>query len=442
MSTTKKKNIPPYYNFPRPEIQALVPRTAKKILDLGCASGRLGMELKKRQGCTVEGVDINPEMLKHAEKRLDCTHHANLDTLDWSKLKGPYDCIILGDTLEHLINPWKVLHEANKLRAHDGVIVASIPNIAHPRIVENLKKGLFRYEPYGICDSDHKRFFTRSSITQMFSQEELKITHLKPYPLPEDPQAFLIKAKPTDGGYAKPQVTIIIVTHNKLNYLAACIESIRKNTTYPHKIIVVDNGSKDGTIDWLRKQEDILTIENEHNLGFPIGNNLAMSMLNTPLFCLLNNDTIVTHGWLYQLANVIGSQDSIKAVGPTTNYISGPQQDNNGQYQTIQDMEKYAAKILSRPNNLMQKFPRLVFFCTLLKSELVRTIGLLDEIFSPGNYEDDDYCMRINQAKGSTVISRSVFIHHYGQTSWKDNPQAYADLMRRNERLFRAKWNL
>ncbi|MBA7662088.1 Trans-aconitate 2-methyltransferase [subsurface metagenome] len=438
----KKQGIPPYYNFPRPEIQALVPREAKTILDLGCASGRLGAELKKRQDCAVHGVDFNPEMLKEAKKRLDWVHLANLDALDWKVVNREWDCIIFGDILEHLINPWAVLHQANKLLSPDGLIVASIPNIAHPRMVENLKRGLFRYTPYGICDSDHKRFFTKTSITQMFSQEELKITHLEPWPLPEDPQSFLIKAKPTDGRYAKPQVTIIIVTYNKLNYLAACIESIRKNTTHPHKIIVVDNGSKDGTIAWLRKQEDILTIENEHNLGFTIGNNLAMSMLNTPLFCLLNNDTIVTHGWLNRLAYVLESQDSIKAVGPTTNYISGPQQDNNAQYATIEDMEKYAAKILLRPSNLMQRSPRLVFFCTLLKTKLIRTIGLLDEIFSPGNFEDDDYCMRINQAKGSTIISRSVFIHHYGQTSWRSNPQAYADLMRRNQKLFRAKWNL
>ena len=89
--------------------------------------------------------------------------------------------------------------------------------------------------------------------------------------------------------------SIVILTYNKLNYTKKCIESIRKYTCKEsYEIIVVDNASTDGTIEWLKTQSDIITIFNKENLGFPKGCNQGIEIAQGSEILLLNNDVIVT----------------------------------------------------------------------------------------------------------------------------------------------------
>ena len=104
--------------------------------------------------------------------------------------------------------------------------------------------------------------------------------------------------------------SIVILTYNKLNYTKKCIESIRKYTCKEsYEIIVVDNASTDGTIEWLKTQSDIITIFNKENLGFPKGCNQGIKIAKGDEVLLLNNDVIVTPKWLINLLEALYSSE-------------------------------------------------------------------------------------------------------------------------------------
>ncbi|MCX7612560.1 MAG: hypothetical protein N2043_13340, partial [Ignavibacterium sp.] len=120
---------------------------------------------------------------------------------------------------------------------------------------------------------------------------------------------------------------------------------------------------------------------------------------------------------------------------------SGLQKDPNAKYEKIEDMFKYAEEVKEKNKNQILYFPRVAFLCTLIKKEVIEKIGGLDERFSPGNYEDDDFCLRAQLAGFKTVIVKDAFIHHFGSKSFKANGEkAYLERLKTNEKIFVEKW--
>lgn len=237
------------------------------------------------------------------------------------------------------------------------------------------------------------------------------------------------------------KTSIIILTYNKLDYTKQCIESIRKYTepgTY--EIIVVDNQSQDGTVEWLNDQDDIIKILNSENLGFPKGCNQGIDISTGDNILLLNNDTVVTNNWLSNLTACLYSSENTGAVGPVTNYCSNNQAIPVS-YKSIEEMQVFSGQYnVSDPRKWEQR-DRLVGYCLLIKSKVVGQIGGLDERFSPGNYEDNDYCLRILLAGYKIVLCRDTFIHHFGSLSFNDNRQEYLNLLGINRIKFENKWS-
>ncbi|HHV75686.1 MAG TPA: glycosyltransferase family 2 protein, partial [Thermoanaerobacterium sp.] len=110
--------------------------------------------------------------------------------------------------------------------------------------------------------------------------------------------------------------SIIIVTHNQLEYTRKCIESIRKHTKLPYELIVIDNASNDETVEYLESQHDIKLIKNNENRGFPASCNQGISIAKGEYIVLLNNDTIVTENWLNNLLYCLNNAENAGIVGP------------------------------------------------------------------------------------------------------------------------------
>lgn len=235
-------------------------------------------------------------------------------------------------------------------------------------------------------------------------------------------------------------VSIVILTHNKLEYTKMCIESIRQYTqTIPYEIIVVDNNSTDGTRDWLLAQTDLKIIANPSNVGFPAGCNQGILAANGDAILLLNNDTVVTHMWLSRMVSCLYSDPQIGAVGPVTNN-SSYYQSIPVTYNTMEAMQDFAREFNTVLPVRTEDRLKLVGFCMLIKRSVITNVGLLDESFSPGNFEDDDYSVRMILAGFRMMVCHSVFIHHFGSTSFRDNPSEYQSLMQRNQSKFISKW--
>jgi glycosyltransferase involved in cell wall biosynthesis/precorrin-6B methylase 2 len=161
------------YTGYRHDIAKLVPLGAKNILDVGCSVGALGSHLRLRNQAKVTGLELDPEMIAVASTKLDRVIQGNVEELDWDAYfkPGDFDCIIFGDLLEHLHDPWTVLKKANRFLAPNGVIVASLPNIAH---ISTASRLIFRQDwPYndrGLHDRTHLRFFVLRTIQELFNE--------------------------------------------------------------------------------------------------------------------------------------------------------------------------------------------------------------------------------------------------------------------------------
>lgn len=236
------------------------------------------------------------------------------------------------------------------------------------------------------------------------------------------------------------KTSIIILTHDNLNYTQMCINSIMKYTDKgTYEIIVVDNNSGDGTVQWLKEQQYIRTIFNNENYGFPKGCNQGIEISEGENILLLNNDTIVTKNWLNNMTKCLYSNINIGAVGCVTNNCSN-YQTIECNYETIEEMFDFSEKYNISNEELWEEKVRLIGFCMLIKKVVVNEVGLLDEIFTPGNFEDDDYSYRIIKSGYKLFLCKDTFIHHFGSVSFKENPQEYSETMKINQKKFLNKW--
>lgn len=215
------------------------------------------------------------------------------------------------------------------------------------------------------------------------------------------------------------KTSIILLSYNTHELTKTCIESIRRFTPPGwYEIIVVDNASTDASPAWLKEQKDVRLILNDENKGFPAGCNQGMEIAaegNDIL--LLNSDTIVTPRWLVNLQQALYSSYDVGAVSCMTNCCSNFQT-MEVEYNDLEGLMKLAEQVNHSNPALWEKRILLIGFCLLIKNAAFRQVGFLDEAFSPGNCEDDDYCLRLVKAGYTLLLCRDTFIHHYGGASF------------------------
>lgn len=155
--------------------------------------------------------------------------------------------------------------------------------------------------------------------------------------------------------------------------------------------------------------------------------------------CILNNDILVTPNWLSNLLNCLQSDDKIGMVGPVTNFISGEQL-IEVPYQSIEDMYSFAATHNVPNAGKWQGTDRIVGFCLIFRRELFEATGYLDEGFEIGNFEDEDYVLRVRLNGRKLVIARDTFIHHYGSVTIRELGDQIESINDKNAAFFRDKW--
>lgn len=172
------------YESDRLEVQALVPRSARRILDLGCSSGAIGVALKRRQQAEVVGVEIDPTYAADAERRLDRVLNADLEELmERSDLEGDlgrFDCLLAADVLEHLRDPWTVLRRTASLLAPGGTAVISLPNVRYWQTFWWLGwHGTWPRRDEGLFDRTHLRWFALTDALELVEQAGLDVADVK-----------------------------------------------------------------------------------------------------------------------------------------------------------------------------------------------------------------------------------------------------------------------
>lgn len=159
------------------DLLAMLPTTARRIVEVGCSSGALAREYKKlNPGCQYAGIEIVPEYAHLAKRYCDSVHAVDIEGAPGEFIRElAADCWIFGDCLEHLRDPWALLARIRECIPDDGSIVACIPNAQHWTVQVRLCCGEFRYEDMGLMDRTHLRWFTRMTILEMFQNAKFKV---------------------------------------------------------------------------------------------------------------------------------------------------------------------------------------------------------------------------------------------------------------------------
>ena len=189
-----------YYAAPRLELIGHIPPGARKVLDVGCATGLFGEAVRHHLGrCQVFGIELNP---RAAEQARTVLHEVVTGDIEETKLPESFrdfDCIVCGDVLEHLRDPEAVLRRLGERLAPEGRIVISIPNVQFYEVIAMLASGNWTYTHAGILDETHRHFYTKTDLEELIRRAGLECRTIEPlsmatldvFPLPEDRVARL-----------------------------------------------------------------------------------------------------------------------------------------------------------------------------------------------------------------------------------------------------------
>ncbi|NOX90061.1 MAG: glycosyltransferase [Calditrichaeota bacterium] len=241
-----------------------------------------------------------------------------------------------------------------------------------------------------------------------------------------------------------PEVSIIMLTFNALEYTKKCVRSILEHTKIPYEIIFVDNGSTDGTVEYLnsllKEHSYFKAIFNKKNKGFAYGNNQGARIAGGKYLLFLNNDVLVSDGWLNDLVSAIEKDEKIGMVGPITNSISGLQRVVDIPYKDETGFHRFARQVSEVNRNKITPRRRIAGFCMLMPARLFKELKGFDKNFGTGNFEDDDLCIRVRNRKYAIMVHEGVFIHHYGSQTFKANNIRYDQSLQQKARIFYRKW--
>jgi GT2 family glycosyltransferase len=240
------------------------------------------------------------------------------------------------------------------------------------------------------------------------------------------------------------KVTIIILTWNGLAYTKRCLETLRGRTIFPnYEVVVVDNGSTDGTVEYLKTLPWLRLFVNSENVGFVRGNNRAMAECGADSdFLLLNNDTeIIQPDWLSRLQDTAYSTPEVGIVGARLRRPEGMLQ-HAGTYMPVETF--WGQQIGAGEKDINQfnadaEVEGVVFACAYIKREVYEAVGPLDaDYFS--YFEDSDYCLKARSHGFKVVCCGSATVVHYENTSTKVNKVSHGGMFLESQKIFKRKW--
>jgi GT2 family glycosyltransferase/acetyltransferase-like isoleucine patch superfamily enzyme/2-polyprenyl-3-methyl-5-hydroxy-6-metoxy-1,4-benzoquinol methylase/predicted Zn-dependent protease len=413
----------------------------KRVLDVACGAG-YGSAMFAETAQQVVGGDVSPETVKYCQNYYSFDN-LKFEVMDIRNINYPdksFDIINSFETLEHVVEGEVFLKEVTRLLADDGMLAISTPlggPVGNPYHFAYYQKGTF---------SSYLRNFFEEVQLLFQIDDQFQDKSISPDYAPTFTGEYALAICKTPKNRVAGLTSIIILGYNQLELTKACLDSIARFTNEPYEIIIVDNGSNDETIEYFQQYKDsndnVQVIFNGENRGYAAGNNQGLTLAKGEYVLLLNNDTVVTDGWLTRMLAIFKSQPEVGLVGPMSNYVAGPQLINGVPYKNLKQMHQFAKKLADKNSGQTTECFRIVGFCLMARRAVVDRIGGLDEKFGRGNFEDDDFCIRAAISGFKALIAKDVFIHHVGGQTFQTLNIDYRKSIEKNWVIFKTKWNI
>jgi methionine biosynthesis protein MetW len=152
--------------------------TGARVLDIGCGTGSVSRLIRDHRHATVVGIEPNAERAALCRAR-GIEVHAGYLTPELLATLGMFEAIVFADVLEHVANPAALLHLVRPALKANGIVVASMPNVAHWTVRARLLLGRFNYSESGIMDATHLRWFTTKTVRELFVRSGFHVTTLE-----------------------------------------------------------------------------------------------------------------------------------------------------------------------------------------------------------------------------------------------------------------------
>lgn len=254
------------------------------------------------------------------------------------------------------------------------------------------------------------------------------------------------QAPALDAEFAQlfPKVSILMVTHNEPKFTELCLQSLELYTNYPNwELVAVDNGSKPETVRllqrWAERLPNMRLLLNPENRGFPAACNQGAKLAFGEIFCLLNNDTVVTPGWLSALVDELLRDPKVGLVGPVSNGVSNEAQVRVPE-EALQALSYWGIRRCQKFFRQSRSLHMLAFYCVATWRKVWEQLGGLDEAFGIGLFEDDDFSLRIRRAGYRLRCRLDAYVHHLQSSSFaKLSDTRYVQIYENNRKLFLSK---
>jgi GT2 family glycosyltransferase len=229
-----------------------------------------------------------------------------------------------------------------------------------------------------------------------------------------------------------------MVVWNEWQITKQALSTIKKNSNFPYRLILVDNNSDNKTKSFLKDIEktqefgETVVIFNDKNLGWIKGVNKGLEISTNKYICFINNDVLCGVDWL---KNMINTMEKISKIG-----IANPRGNERSENKYIKDLNEYSLKLSRQNKGLYIELDHCSGFCMLIKKEVVDKIGGLDTIYGFGYYEDNDYSYKAKQQGYICAEISDAIVYHYISKSTNKNEEWKKRIIARNKIIFENRW--
>lgn len=252
-----------------------------------------------------------------------------------------------------------------------------------------------------------------------------------------DPEAALVEGPRSQG-----PVSIVVPSFDALASTQRCLEALRAcaDPRHAQEIWFVDNGSRDGSREYLAAQPDVQLLANDTNVGAPRARNQALAQARGDWLVFMDNDVVVTQGWLARLIHHAEIDPWAACIGPVTDRAAHGQAIEYSGGDDPTALARFAAERAHAFAHQARCASLLSSFLVLVRRSAIDAIGGFDERFSPWGFDDDDFTLRAALALGHNRVALDVFVRHASYAGPK--LERHTRLLAENWRRFRAKWGL
>ena len=216
--------------------------------------------------------------------------------------------------------------------------------------------------------------------------------------------------------------SVVIPCHGGADLTRGCVRSLLAQDPAPAEIIIVDNASRDDTanLDGLDPRVRVLSLRDNRGFAGGVNAGLAAVRADTDEVLILNNDTLAAPGMLRELRRAlqVATGPRVGASGPVSNRIKEQARIPLPGGAREPAVQRAVVDAIAR-DPIVQDVEAISGLCMLLRRETLQRVGPFDERFGPGNFEDDDFCLRLRLLGMRLVIARRAFLHHEGHATFR-----------------------